>query len=892
MAEYYKVDGRKITLREYWNIARSWQAIVAWIAARLGAPLQAGVAFRQPGSVSEMEIPESELSPQAKAKLQPLVEQCLQLGFHSPRYYLHESLRRDVRTFFIAMLHRSGEFTLRLMHTLASNASPPVENVLAVLLSELNDGTFFFTSDQRPKFRSPPGILNNRLIGASPIQLIESHQQKLAALGARNPPRPVLSTAALDDVWNRYEKMSVEFQVGRGLYVRMAPEEVEGQQKLVEAARTMTTGGVQHADVLVELDQLQNKKGGWGNAILILVVSMFLFVGAGSRQWSWDYVLMLVPILFVHELGHYVAMRAFHYRNLRMFFIPFFGAAVAGQHYNVPGWKKVIVSMMGPAPGIVLGAMIGGVGLVLHEPWLIKTALVALVLNGINLLPVLPLDGGWVFHALLFSRHHLLDAAFRVVAAIALIAGGMFSTDKILMYLGVFMLIGIPAAYRMARITGTLRERGVPTGSPDDQTVPTETAVAIIDELKKSLPKAHTNKMLAQQTLQIFEILNARPPGWLATIGLLFAYFTSLGMALVFAGVFIFGQRGDLRAMLSGVASQPKRALDCGTVSSWDGAPVAGVTEAASVTIIANFPKRHEALSSFQGLTNRLPASATAKLFGDSVLLTLPAGEANLRKQWFDELQRQTKVVFVDGSNTPATLSLSCQTTDDKSAKEIETELTEYFSNDTGRSLIPPWLPGDRRTAEQRAAHQLARKTHLRAQAGKWDGYNDPKMIALQKRISEARRQGDDAEATALTQQLTELAEDLGKQRLNKLKAGEEGPVDATIIDLFNALPPISTRTNREAFRKTQQEISRRMGQLPLVNDRGASSDGRFSTRGGLVSSKGRALHLSWLSFQRLSDGAPALIDWLCAKGCADLKYDLRSGAELDSGEEDSGEEE
>ena len=40
MAEYYKVDGRKITLREYCNITRSWKALVAWIGARLGAPIQ------------------------------------------------------------------------------------------------------------------------------------------------------------------------------------------------------------------------------------------------------------------------------------------------------------------------------------------------------------------------------------------------------------------------------------------------------------------------------------------------------------------------------------------------------------------------------------------------------------------------------------------------------------------------------------------------------------------------------------------------------------------------------------------------------------------------------------------------------------------------------------
>jgi len=147
-------------------------------------------------------------------------------------------------------------------------------------------------------------------------------------------------------------------------------------------------------------------------------------------------------------------------------------------------------------------------------------------------------------------------------------------------------------------------------------------------------------------------------------------------MAAVFAGVFIVGQRGDIRELLATAASQPKRALVCGTISSWRGAQVADVPKAAPITIIANFPKRGEAERSFQGLTNRLPASATLKTFGDSVLLTLPAGEAGMRKQWFAELQRQTKMVFVDSSNAPAILLVSCQLATKREAKELEDELT------------------------------------------------------------------------------------------------------------------------------------------------------------------------------------------------------------------------
>src|SRR5262249_6708616 len=150
------------------------------------------------------------------------------------------------------------------------------------------------------------------------------------------------------------------------------------------------------------------------------------------------------------------------------------------------------------------------------------------------------------------SRHPLLDVGFRVVAVFALMAWGFSSQSKIMFYLGIPMLIGIPAAYRMARTARALRERGVPPGSPDAHTIPPETAVAIIDELQKTSMKGRTSKMVAQQVLQIFETLNARPPGAFATIGLLFTYFVSVGMALVFAGVLLVGSRGDWRGVLTG----------------------------------------------------------------------------------------------------------------------------------------------------------------------------------------------------------------------------------------------------------------------------------------------------------------------------------------------------
>ena len=86
-------------------------------------------------------------------------------------------------------------------------------------------------------------------------------------------------------------------------------------------------------------------------ALLLLAGTLATFVVVGRLRWSGSYVAVLVGALLFHEGGHYVAMRAFGYRNLRMFFIPFFGAAVSGLNPRAAGWQKALVALAGPLPG-------------------------------------------------------------------------------------------------------------------------------------------------------------------------------------------------------------------------------------------------------------------------------------------------------------------------------------------------------------------------------------------------------------------------------------------------------------------------------------------------------------------------------------------------------------
>jgi len=53
---------------------------------------------------------------------------------------------------------------------------------------------------------------------------------------------------------------------------------------------------------------------------------------------------------------------------VRMFFIPLMGAAVSGQNYTAPAWKKVLVALAGPLPGIIVGIALGCAGWYWHKP--------------------------------------------------------------------------------------------------------------------------------------------------------------------------------------------------------------------------------------------------------------------------------------------------------------------------------------------------------------------------------------------------------------------------------------------------------------------------------------------------------------------------------------------
>ena len=147
---------------------------------------------------------------------------------------------------------------------------------------------------------------------------------------------------------------------------------------------------------------------------------------------------------------------------------------------------------MGPTPGIMLGAVLGCLGLVLRNAFLQKFSLLLLIINGFNLIPFVPLDGGWALQTIIFSRHYYFDVVFKIVAALAMLGLSILLKTRSLMYVGIVTLTSLPIAMCVAKATAKLRKQSFLAASPDDQNIPDAVAETIIAELKATMPKAGT----------------------------------------------------------------------------------------------------------------------------------------------------------------------------------------------------------------------------------------------------------------------------------------------------------------------------------------------------------------------------------------------------------------
>jgi len=99
-------------------------------------------------------------------------------------------------------------------------------------------------------------------------------------------------------------------------------------------------------------------------------------------------------LLFVHEMGHVIALRREGIRASAPMFVPFMGAAIFTRSLGDNALAEARVGLAGPILGSLGAAAVAVVGELTGSSLLIALAYFGFFLNLFNLLPVIPLDGG------------------------------------------------------------------------------------------------------------------------------------------------------------------------------------------------------------------------------------------------------------------------------------------------------------------------------------------------------------------------------------------------------------------------------------------------------------------------------------------------------------------
>jgi len=117
-------------------------------------------------------------------------------------------------------------------------------------------------------------------------------------------------------------------------------------------------------------------------------------VAAYSLFWGWQFAVGFVVLMFIHEMGHVVALRRHGIKASAPMFVPFMGAVIWARSLGDDALTEARVGLAGPYFGAAAAAVVAIVGLATHSGLLEALGYIGFLLNLFNLLPVVPLDGG------------------------------------------------------------------------------------------------------------------------------------------------------------------------------------------------------------------------------------------------------------------------------------------------------------------------------------------------------------------------------------------------------------------------------------------------------------------------------------------------------------------
>lgn len=520
--------------------------------------------------------PSADVHSEVRRHVQPWLNRLGELGFSGPCVFRIDPLSGWERLMWrVTHAETKTIAEVRLMVP-PTGGSPHMKLSFFTFLS---DGRFLVTSEPDACDHVPPHwLLLGRRFGAIGDQW-ETHRGRLGQLETHiTPAAPANLAQAIADEYAATDQASIdagmlrqdpkdaEGLIFRRLFIpwyalkmmkfslpgkRPKPRPRSDVMPLAPPEPGIAGGESTRPDDLIERDLAKYQQlAGSGKGLGKLAKLGLLVVTLGLFAWFWKdgnartMTAVVVGILLLHEFGHWLPMKLFGYKNVTMFFVPGFGAAVSGEKQHAPAWQEFLVLMGGPLPGLLAGIAVFGYGYFnrgIPDIWLDAAAL-AIVINAFNLLPVLPLDGGRILDLLVFRDFPVMRLLFNAVSALCVFGASLLPGAGFMRYLAFFMAMRIFKDVKLLRVLKEARKLSW-AGRMNDKDAALRKYFGEIRAAGNAEFVGSKDWFLKTQTI-IHEVLRKRP-GWLMRIAGIGSYASfCLIPLLFFTGVLAISMSG------------------------------------------------------------------------------------------------------------------------------------------------------------------------------------------------------------------------------------------------------------------------------------------------------------------------------------------------------------
>lgn len=495
--------------------------------------------------------------------LQPKVAELENLGFTHIDYYQIEkpNIHEESLDWGVLLYHQAQKVYVGVAISPHSGEwIPPISISLASFFA---DGGYLFTSNIKSMeiFSSVQNetILVQNLGFQTIPQLWEAHQEKLQEFSLT---RETLDLLPMEYIENTEQNVAIDIRrlVGTKELVWIEPEKsvrfswlVVLRTALIHTPQTWKAiiaaffvkptaiAQAETANLEMEIAKFQEQIDKPPTKISpklqrwLLLGSLAMFVAVYATRFSFQSLFIFVGVLLFHEGGHVFAMKMFGYRDVTMLFIPFLGALATAKKEDASLTEKVVISLAGPIPGLIIG-----IGLAIafsnenpaslnsgNPSWIMPLSWTLIGLNLFNLLPVYPLDGGQIADLLVFSNNPYLGILFKIFGVGILLLIGW--QQPLFLVFALLIALSIPYSFQIAKIQNKL-QKNFRNNPPSDRK-------NLIQRIFESLQQPPYHKLVFAQksniAKSILDIQKEKSASWQTRLLLSIVYVVSLlgGMA-------------------------------------------------------------------------------------------------------------------------------------------------------------------------------------------------------------------------------------------------------------------------------------------------------------------------------------------------------------------------